>query len=97
MRKAFVWNELEHWTLPDLVETLQLLGGQDEADDFIAVYAEACEDDDVALHNVGYMAELISHSDKESAEAICDLFGVGFQIEPKHTFGKSSYGIKVEA
>ena len=52
MRKPWVWNEIEVWTGKDLMEILQLLTEQDEADDFIESYAEVCEDEDHALHNV---------------------------------------------
>lgn len=109
MRAPFVWEEagIEHWTGGDLMETLLLLGDQDEADSFLEAYAAVCEDDDHALHNIHYLAQIIatdqdSDTAKADAEMICDFFGLEFPmghmtLSPRQWFSDSSLGIKLKA
>lgn len=101
MRAPFVWEDagIEIWTGGDLMDTLLLLDSQDEADSFLSAYAEACDDDDHALHNVRYLAQLIGGED---AERISGFFGFdlpksGETISPRQWFKASSLGIKVAA
>lgn len=92
-RTAFTWQEMEHWTLPQLRETLYLISEQEEADDFMLKYAEVCEDDDHALHNITYILGL---SPRDEVEEVCDLFGVEYNagLSPRQTFAESSLGVK---
>jgi hypothetical protein len=98
-RAPFTWEDVEHWYGRDLMDTLVLISDQDEADSFITAYAEACDDDDHALHNVRYMAQIIGGED---AERICEFFGLEIPtknetITPRQWFKESSLGTKVEA
>lgn len=100
-RQPWVWNEIEHWTGPDLAETIQLVSEQAEADDFIEAYAEACEDDEHALHNIRYILSVMISADEDELQRIADLFGVdppikGEVISPRQWWKDSSCGIKVE-
>lgn len=105
-RVPFTWEGVDHWTGADLVETLMLLGDQDEADSFLSAYAEVCEDDDHALHNIRYLVQVIStDSDSDTAEedgrTICDFFGLKFPaptetIAPHNWFFMSSLGVKAK-
>jgi hypothetical protein len=87
------------WTLPDIVETICLIDDQDEADDFMEAYAAVCVDDDHALHNVGYIADLLMSDDEdeesqEFGKRILELFDVERQITPVQVFKNSSLGVK---
>jgi len=93
MRVPFVFQDIEHWTLPDLIETVRLIDGQQEADNFIQAYAEIAGEDN-ARRNLGYIARLISDEDPDGANTIKALFGVEFEITPRHAFGATSYGIQ---
>lgn len=98
-RQAWVWQGVEHWTLPDLLETLQLISDEDETEDFMESYTEVCGSEEYAWAMLGYMAELISHQDKDEGERICELFQVERQEvfpQPGHTFGRMSFGINPE-
>ena len=104
MRNPFTWQEVEHWTGADLMETLQLLTEQSEADDFISAYAEACADDeDHAEHNVRYMLDVLARNgEKDEAERLAELFGVELPqaseiLSPRQWFTNSSLGVKVES
>lgn len=101
MRRPWVWNEIEHWTGIDLMETLQLLTEQVEADDFIESYAEVCEDDDHAAHNIEYMVGIIGSSDHEEGDRLAELFGVDFStaepVSPRQWWANSSLGLKETA
>lgn len=95
-REPFIWQEIEHWTSHDVMDTLLLLGDQDEADSFLSAYAAVCEDDDHALHNVRWFAQVVGGDD---GSHICDMFGVEIGpnevISPRQTFAMSSCGVKV--
>ena len=101
-RAPFIWQDVAHWTGGDLMETLLLLGDQEEADDFLMAYADVCEDDDHALSNVAYICEIIAtDSDSESAEEDANRIRMWFGIEntepvsPRQWFKQSSLGVKV--
>ena len=89
------------------MDTLQLLSEQDEADSFLTAYAEACDDDEHALHNIRYIAQIVltdSDNDtaQEDAERICDFFGLKVPsraetISPRQWWSNSSLGVKVTA
>ena len=113
-RSPFTWEEagIEHWTGRDLMETLQLLGDQDEADSFLTAYAAVCDDDDHARHNIRCLAQLIAGfpGDDEEDEIkqaekdalrICEYFDLELPkqseaLEPRHWFSNSDLGVKVE-
>lgn len=108
MRSPFTWMEVEHWTGADLAETLQLLSDQDEADSFLSAYADVCDDDDHALHNIRYLAQYIASSAddepsaEEDAKRICEFFGLDMPtqsetISPRQWFKASSLGVKAAA
>lgn len=107
MRKPFVWNEIEHSTGLDLMETIQLISEQDEADSFMEAYAEVCDDEDHAIQNVRYMLEIIGSDDddpdaEKTAAELGELFGVeptqpGEVISPMQWWSNSSYGVKEAA
>lgn len=108
MRVPFSWEEagIDHWTGGDLMETLLLIGDQDEFDSFLTAYAEVCEDDDHAIHNIKYLAQLIStDSDNENAleegtriAAFLGLEKVPTEtLSPRNWFSNSSLGVKVPA
>ena len=88
-REAFIWSEIEMWTLHDVRDTMQLCATQDEADEFLTAYSQVC---DHAEHNVCYMIGLIS--DGEEQERLADLFGIADEtIQPMQVFNKSSCGV----
>lgn len=99
IRRPWVWNGVKHWTLGDVAETLQLITEDDEAQDFLRAYAEICGSEELASHNIGYIAQILSHDDEndgpDEARRICELFMTQFADKPMHTFGKSSLGIKI--
>jgi hypothetical protein len=95
MRKPFVWNEIEHWTGNQLMETVQLVD-EDEAESFMTAYSAMCDDESHAEHNLRYIMSL---TDSETAEALSELFMIEqpreFEtIEPRQWFAGSSYGLK---
>lgn len=99
-RIPWEWNEVEHWTMGDLCETLLLISEQEEADDFATSYAEICGDESTAEANIGYMLYLIRERKDEDddgeaeAERLAELFGISPQGDKiGHTFGASSLGI----
>jgi hypothetical protein len=106
-RTCFDWQGVEHWTGFDLMETLILLDGQDEADDFMTAYADVCEDDEHALHNVTYLIQMIAtDSDSDTAQAdaakLVEYFGIDYPgddatISPRQWWKGSSLGVKVPA
>jgi hypothetical protein len=98
-RTAFVYGGVEHWTMPDLVETIQLVG-ESEAADFMEAYAAVCGEE-TATHNLRYMLDILSRKDRETALALADVFMVELPGEhevlaPRHTFGMSSYGVVLD-
>jgi len=105
MRNPFTWQEVEHWTGGDLLETLLLISDQDEADSFLSAYAEACEDDAHALHNIRYLAQLAAtytEGGKDEAQRMCDFFGLEVPgeketISPQQWWKNSSLGVKTPA
>jgi hypothetical protein len=107
MRAPFDWEDVEHWTGADLMETLLLLGTQDEAESFLSAYVDVCDSIDHALHNVKYLAQMIlTDSDSDTAEddalRVCVMMGIQIPekdetISPRQWFSNSSLGIKVAA
>jgi hypothetical protein len=106
-RAPFDWDGMEHWTGGDLLDTLLLISSQDEADSFLSAYAEVCDDDDHALYNLRYMAQIIAtDDDSDTAEAdaklLAGLFGFEMPknnetISPRQWFAQSSLGVKATA
>lgn len=100
IRKPWTWNEIDHWTVEDLLETLQLLSEQDEADDFMSAYAEVCHDEDHAEHNLRYLLQLLMRRDIDVDE-ISELLDLDKPtldevFISRNWFANSSCGIKVE-
>lgn len=98
MRKPFIWNEIEHWTGQDLIETVQLLDEAD-AEDFMSAYSAVCEDEAHAEHNLRWIMTLV---DRETAEALSELFMVECPepdevVSPRQWFKGSSLGLKEAA
>lgn len=93
MRNPFIWNGIKHWTGSDLIETIQLLDDSD-AEDFMAAYSAACDDESHAEHNLRYIMALV---DRETAEALSELFMVDEPrgvVEPRQWWANSSLGVK---
>lgn len=89
-KAPFVWNEIEMWHLPDIVETLQLIDDENEALSFYEAYIEVCDDEEHAMHSLGYMARLISETEgSDVGQSICDWFEIDYQLEPVQVFGKA--------
>lgn len=80
----FVWQDVEMWTVPDVLETMQLIEDEDEAADFFEVYAALCDNEEHASHSLGYIAALIS--DEEERETVCELFEIEPRAEPVQLF-----------
>lgn len=95
-RAPFTWQDMEHWTGSDLMETVMLLSGKDEADVFFSEYVETCEDVEHAEHNLKYMAQVIGGDDGKN---VLEMFGLeiakGEVISPRQWFANSSCGVKV--
>jgi hypothetical protein len=108
-RAPFVFQEVEIWTGVDLMETLSLISEQSEADEFMVAYSELFEDDENAIQSVRYYVQVIAYDPdddegeiREEMQRICKMLDVDFPsaseiISPQHTFGNSSYGVKVAA
>lgn len=101
-RAPFIWQDCEHWTLLDIISTIQLIESQEDADDFIEAYAAVCVDEDHALHNIGYIVDiLMSHEededDQKEGERLMKLFDVERQIMPVQVFRNSSLGVKSDS
>ncbi len=95
MRKPFTWNEIEHWTGADLIETVQLLDGAD-VEGFMSAYSAASGSESAAEHNIRYMMTL---TDRETADALSELFMLDAPaddetISPRQWFAGSSLGVK---
>lgn len=95
MRKPFIWNEIEHWTGADLIETVQLID-EDDAESFMSAYAAVCGDESHAEHNLRWIMTLV---DRETAEALSELFMVELPgedevISPRQWWNESSLGVK---
>jgi hypothetical protein len=109
IREPFVFQGIEMWTGVDLMEALTLISDQDEADDFMVAYADLFDEPEHAIQSVRYYLQIIGYDpDDEDGEIraemkrIAEMLDVEFPsaaevIEPQHTFGKSSYGVKVVA
>lgn len=91
-REPLIWEELEIWTVPDMLDALIYeIETEEDAETFFEEYAKVCPD---AEHNIGYLAGLIR--DEDVQQDVLDLFMVELQIEPRQLFGgNSSYGIKI--
>lgn len=89
-RRPFIWQDIEHWTIPDFMDTLQLVDEAKDAKDFMEAFSEVC---DHAEHSVGYIARLVGDKDSEEGERICETFGVTYQEQAKQLFTNSSCGI----
>lgn len=108
-RAPFVFQDVEMWTGVDLMDTLSLIGDQDTADEFLSAYSELFENDDDAIQSIRYFIQIIAADpDDEDGEIrkemkrVADMLGVEFPsasevIPPLHTYGNSSYGVKVAA
>ena len=101
-RAPFVFQGEEHWTGGDLLETILLLDGDEEAEEFFEAYVAVCDDEAHATHNIGYLIALIRADDEgdggeEEANRLVELFEIsdeGKMAEAKvHWFKKSSLGI----
>lgn len=104
-RSPFMFQEVEHWTGIDLMETLSLISDQDEADAFMVAYSELFTNDDQAIQSVRYFIQILAYDpDDDDGEIrtemqrIASMLDVDFPshsetIAPQHTFGRSSYGI----
>lgn len=102
MEAPFIWQEIEMHNGRDLMEAIMRIWTQDDADDFMSAYAEVCDDDEHALHNIGYIARLVhdfaltADQDDGSGEVelfteyearrILKLFDVEFQTMPRTWF-----------
>ena len=107
VRRPFTWNEIEMWTLPDLLMTMLLaVDTQEEADDFMESYAELFEDEPSFTHAVRYAVSMIAlgqpegAGDEDEAARLYDLFGVDpvgsdEVLAPVQTFGRASCGMLV--
>lgn len=95
-REPFIWNEIEHWTLADLMETLYLIESDEDAESFFTEFSGAisgngkfnAEGDEIATHNIRYILDIISRDDEEDgdggqeeAERIAELFQVDLPSE----------------
>lgn len=91
-RKIFRWTnprtgkkyKLE--IVPHFKRILRKIETEEEAEDFFAHYAECCDDEKQAEHNIGYIAGLIK--DQDIREDILDLFMVEEQISPIPLFSR---------
>jgi hypothetical protein len=88
-REPWVWNEIEHWILPEVRDTMTLCVTQEEADDFTQSFAEVTDDVEQQL---GYIIGTIS--DEEERTRLFDLFGVEEVLSPQQLFKRSSLGVK---
>ncbi len=93
-REAFIWDGIEHWHGPDLMDTVALLSSEDEAASFLEAYVEASATEDDAKHNVVYMCKII----EDGAETL-ELFNLGnfsppAVPEPRQWWNNSSMGVK---
>jgi hypothetical protein len=99
-RVAWEWGGSEHWMVRDVIETMLLIGSQEEADDFKEQYLYICGKE-IGRDNIGYFLFLISTSEHyEGGAEECARLAALFNIEPHdgvgkihHTFGFSSVGI----
>lgn len=94
MRNPFAWNEIEHWTGSDLIETIQLLD-ESEVESFMSAYSAVCDDESHAEHNIRYMMTLV---DSETAEALSELFMIDRPeknevVAPMQWWANSSLGL----
>lgn len=95
-RTPFIWNEIEHWVLPDVMDTIQLVSDE-EAADFMEAYSAVCGEQ-VAEHNIRYMLDILARRDRATAEEVSAVFMLAIPepnetLIPLHTFGMSSYGV----
>lgn len=105
MREPWVWNEIEHWTGADLMETLALISEQEEADSFMEAYAELWDDSDDALESLRYWLQLVGYDQDgdellEDCKQVAELLGLEMPtreevISPRQNFGKWSLGVVV--
>lgn len=107
-RAPFVFQDVEMWSGVDLMETLSLISDQDEADEFMVSYSALFDDDEHAIQSIRYFLKIIGYDpDDDDGEIlaemkrIAEMLDVDFPsasetIAPQHTFGNSSYGMKVE-
>lgn len=99
MEAPFIWDGIEMHNGRDLMDAIMRIWSQDEADEFMQAYAEVCDDDEHALHNIGYIARLVhdfaltDHDDEpdelfseREARRILKLFDVEFQTMPRTWF-----------
>lgn len=108
-RSPFIFQEIEHWSGVDLMDTLSLISDQDTADEFLSAYGDLFDDPDNAIQSIRYFIQIIGHdpddedgSIREEMQRISTMLGVDFPsaaeiIPPQHTFGNSSFGVKVAA
>lgn len=94
-REPFTWDGIDHWTGPELVETVMLISDKDEADAFMAAYVEHTDGPEHAENNILY----ICGSMGEDGMAQLELFGIdkpepGVVISPTQWFSNSSLGVK---
>jgi hypothetical protein len=108
-RAPFIFQEVECWTGVDVMELLTLISDQDEADAFMTAYSALFANDDDAIRSVRYYLQIVGYDpDDDDGEILAEMkrissmLDVDFPsaaetIEPQHTFGNSSYGVKVAA
>lgn len=108
-RQPFVFQGTELYTGVELMELLSLISDQDEADEFMVEYSQLFENDEQAIQSVRYFIQIIAYDpDDEDGEIrsemqrVAKMLDVDFPsaaeiIGPQHTFGSSSFGVKVAA
>lgn len=93
MREPFIWEDVEHWTGGELVETVMLISDTEEAKSFMDAYIEACDDQEHAETNIAYICGMAGEDGREQLE----LFGIdppSGVISPRQWWANSSLGVK---
>lgn len=108
-REPFVFQGTECWTGVDLMELLSLISDQDEADEFMVEYSKLFENDEQAIQSVRYYLQIVAYDpDDDDGEIRAEMQRVAKMLDvefpsaaeiigPQHTFGSSSFGVKVAA
>ncbi len=96
-RVPFIWDDIEHWTGVDLMETVALISDPDEADAFMAAYVEHTEGPEHAYGNIAYMTTLLEDGEEIWETFQLDDVQLGNWQSPRQWFQNSSLGVKAAA